>query len=66
MLLKAKLAGVFLIIVGALPFLLKTERFSAFFDKYGFLSIILPGGIGYQILIIAVGVWLFWKVKPVF
>ena len=66
MLIKAKLAGIFLVIIGALPFLFKMERFSSILNKYGFLSFILPGGIGYQVLIIAVGVWLFWKVKPVF
>ena len=66
MLIKAKLAGIVLILVGALPFLLKIGKISTIFDKYSFLSFILPGGIGYQILIIAIGIWLFWKLKPVF
>ena len=66
MILKAKLAGMILIIIGVLPFFLNIEKFSAFFDKYSFLSFVLPGGIGYQILIIIIGAWMIWKVKPVF
>jgi hypothetical protein len=66
MLIKAKIAGIVLIIVGALPFLLKLEIFSSIFDKYNFLSFILPGGFGYQLLIVLIGIWLFWKLKPIF
>jgi hypothetical protein len=66
MLIKAKIAGIILIIVGALPFLLNIGQVSAIFDKYKFLSFILPGGFGYQLLIILIGIWLFWKLKPIF
>ena len=61
---KSKITGFLLIVIGALPFLLKIDAVSEFFGNYGFLGFVMPGEIGYQILIILLGVWLIWTVKP--
>ncbi len=55
---KQKFIGLLIIIIGALPFLLKIESIGDFFNNYEFLSIIMPGEIGYQLLIILLGAWL--------
>lgn len=61
---KNKLVGLILIIIGVLPFLLKIKSISDSLAKYTFLSYLAPGEIVYQIIIIALGAWLIWTVKP--
>jgi len=61
---KEKLLGLILIIIGALPFLLKIDRIAAFFAKYKFLSYIVPGEIIYQIILIVIGILLIWRIRP--
>ena len=64
MTIRAKLIGFGLIVIGVLPFLLKIGVVSDFFDSYSFLTFIMPGEIGYQVLIIVLGIFLIWTVKP--
>ena len=64
MTIRAKLIGFGLIVIGVLPFLLKIGVVSDFFDNYSFLTFIMPGEIGYQVLIIVLGIFLIWTVKP--
>lgn len=52
---KGRIIGLVLIIVGALPFLLKVEAINSMIGKYTFL---LPGEIIYQAIIIVLGVLL--------
>lgn len=66
MTIRAKLIGFVLIVIGVLPFLLKLGVVSDFFDSYSFLTFIMPGEIGYQVLIIVLGVFLIWTVKSKF
>jgi len=61
--LKEKTIGLLLIIIGALPFLLKIQAIGDFFDKYSFLSYLTPGEVIYQLIIIALGVLLIWTLK---
>ncbi len=61
---KEKFIGMILIIIGALPFLLKIQTISKLFEKNTFLSLIAPGEIIYQILIIILGILLIWTIKP--
>lgn len=61
---KEKIIGIVLILVGALPFLLKIKAVSDFFTGNIVLKYIIPGEIVYQILIIVLGVLLIWAVKP--
>lgn len=61
---KEKLLGLILIIIGALPFLLKIGAIENFFSKYKFLSYLVPGEIIYRIILILIGVFLIWKIKP--
>jgi len=63
---KEKFIGIVLIIIGALPFLLKTKSISDFFTQNKVLSFIIPGELVYQIIIIALGALLIWTVKPKF
>jgi hypothetical protein len=63
---KEKLIGIVLIVLGALPFLLKIKSISAWFTANKFLSFFSPGEIVYQIVIILLGILLIWKVKPDF
>jgi len=60
---KQKLIGILIITIGALPFLLMIDSISAFFTQYSFLSFIMPGEIGYQVIIILLGVWLMFRIK---
>lgn len=60
---KNKLIGLILIILGALPFLLKIESIGTLFEEGKALSFIAPGGIIYQIAIIALGVLLIWRMR---
>ena len=64
MTMKNKLIGLVLIIIGALPFLLKIKSISDSLAKYTFLSYLVPGEIVYQIIIIGLGILLIWTVKP--
>jgi len=64
MAMKNKLIGLILIIIGILPFLLKIQSISDSLTKYTFLSYLVPGEILYQVIIIALGAWLIWTVKP--
>ncbi len=61
---KQKLIGLLIIIIGALPFLLKIETISNFFNQYALLSYMTPGEIIYQIILIVLGAWLIFKIKP--
>ena len=64
--LKEKLIGIILIILGALPFLLKIEKISSWFTTNKILSFLSPGEIIYQIIIILLGILLIWRVRPDF
>ena len=64
MTMKGKLIGLVLIIIGALPFLLKIKSISDSLAKYTFLSYLVPGEIVYQLIIIGLGILLIWTVKP--
>ena len=61
---KQKLIGLALIIIGALPFLLKIQNIAEVFAKYKFLTYITPGEVLYQIIIILLGILLIWTLKP--
>ena len=63
---KEKMLGMILIIIGALPFLLKIEPIVNFFSKYKFLSYLVPGEIIYQVILILIGALLIWRIKPRF
>lgn len=54
--LKEKLIGIILIVLGALPFLLKIERIGTTFSTNKILSYIAPGDWIYQIIIIILGI----------
>lgn len=64
MTMKNKLIGLILIIIGILPFLLKIQSIAKSVEKYTFLSYLVPGEIVYQIIIVVLGAWLIWTVKP--
>jgi len=57
MALKEKIIGLVLVIIGALPFLLKIESITAAFNN-SFFKILAPGNILYQIVIIILGILL--------
>jgi len=61
---KEKIFGLILILLGAWPFVLKIESVNNFFSSYKFLSLLTPGEILYQFIVIAVGVLLIWNIKP--
>ena len=63
MAIKEKLIGIILIIVVALPFLLQIESVNQSLPA-DILSYLAPGEIVYQIVIIALGVWLILRVRP--
>jgi len=63
---KEKMLGIILIIIGALPLLLKINFIETFFEKYKFLSYLIPGEIIYQIILILIGALLIWRIKPRF
>ena len=60
MALKERLIGVILIIIGALPFLLKFEPIGDFFTG-SVLEILVPGELIYQLVIVILGALLIWK-----
>jgi len=62
MAIKEKLIGIILIVVGALPFLLQIESVNQSLPA-DILSYLAPGEIVYQIVIIALGIWLILKVR---
>ena len=62
MAIKEKLIGIILIVVGALPFLLQFESVNQSLPA-DILSYLAPGEIVYQIVIIALGIWLILKVR---
>lgn len=61
---KSKFVGILLIIIGALPFLLKIDLIDDFFSNYDFLSYLVPGEIIYQLIIILLGFLLIWSIRP--
>ena len=58
---KEKLIGIILIVIGALPFLLKIDSISNVFTGNTVLSYIIPGEIVYQLIIIILGILLVWR-----
>ena len=64
MAIKNKLIGLVLISIGIFPLLLKIKAIADYFANYKFLLYLVPGEIAYQIIIILLGVFLIWKVKP--
>jgi hypothetical protein len=58
---KEKLVGILLIIIGALPLLLKIKSVADSFAKYALLSWMAPGEFVYQMIIILLGVILVWE-----
>lgn len=61
--LKEKVIGLILVIVGAIPTLLKIESFAAATEKYAFLKLIIPGTMAYQAIIILLGISLIWTLR---
>ena len=55
---KEKLIGIVLILLGALPLLLKVEKINEVIGQYTFL---LPGELLYQIIIVVIGALLLFK-----
>lgn len=55
---RTKIIGIILILLGAMPFLLKIEAIGSFFEKYIFLNWLTPGEVIYQIVVILLGVLL--------
>jgi len=60
---KEKLIGIILVVLGALPFLLKIEKIGTAFTTNKVLSYIAPGEWIYQIIIIILGVLLIWTIR---
>jgi hypothetical protein len=60
---RGKLVGIFLVLLGAWPFLLKIDKISNFFSAYKFLEYLTPGEIVYQGVLIILGVLLLWRVR---
>jgi len=60
---KEKIIGFALIILGALPFLLKIDKIGTAFSNSKILSYIAPGEIIYQLIIIILGISLIIKRK---
>jgi len=60
---KEKIIGLILIILGALPLILKIEKINTPLSKINFLSYIIPGEMIYQVIIIILGILLIWKLK---
>ncbi len=58
MVFRNKVIGVILILLGALPLLLKIKSIGDAFASSGFLSWIVPGEIIYQIVIVVLGLLL--------
>tara|TARA_Y100000310_G_scaffold269239_1_gene282303 strand:- start:979 stop:1200 length:222 start_codon:yes stop_codon:yes gene_type:complete len=63
MALKEKLIGLILVIIGALPFLIKIEAIGSKIAEYSFLNPIVPGNIIYQGIIIILGLLLVLRLK---
>jgi hypothetical protein len=61
---KKKIFGLILIIIGLLPFLLKIQSIGNYFSEYKFLTYLTPGEIVYQAVIIVIGVLLIFTVRP--
>jgi hypothetical protein len=59
---KEKIIGLVLIGLGVIPFLFKISSVSKFFTEKKLLFL-MPGEIIYQVIIIALGVALIWKLK---
>lgn len=62
---RGKIVGLFLVVLGAWPFLLKVEQIAKFFSEYKFLAYLIPGELAYQIVLIILGVMLLWRVRVV-
>ena len=62
MAIKEKLIGIILIVVGALPFLLQIESVNNSLPA-NIMAYLAPGEIIYQIVIIALGLWLILRVR---
>ncbi len=60
---KEKIVGVILIILGALPFLLKIESIGKAFEG---ATWILPGGLVYQIVIVVLGITLLFRKRTAY
>lgn len=61
---KEKLIGLLLIVIGALPFLIKIKEVGEFFEQNSFLKVLTPGEIVYQIVLIILGVLLIITIRP--
>lgn len=59
-----KIVGSILIILGALPLLLKIGSVAEWFSSYTFLNWIVPGEILYQLVLIVLGILLVVRIKP--
>ena len=62
--LKEKVFGIVLIIWGALPFFLKIDIIREYIESYDLLYAFTPGEIIYQLVIIVLGFFLIFKLKP--
>jgi hypothetical protein len=62
---RGKFIGVFLILLGLWPFLVRVDSVGKFISSYKFLSFFAPGEMVYQIVLIVLGVLLLWRVRVV-
>jgi hypothetical protein len=62
---RGKLVGILLIVIGAWPFLLKSDKIAKFFSEYKILEYFIPGEFFYQIILIFLGVLLLWRVRVI-
>ena len=58
MVVKQRLMGIILIIIGILPLFLKIEAIKTSLSQYTFLTYLMPGEIIYQIVLILLGILL--------
>lgn len=63
---KEKIVGILLLIIGAFPLIMMIESVQTSLSQYEFLSYLIPGepAILYQVIIILLGIMLFWSNKP--
>ena len=60
---KEKIIGVVLIVLGALPFLLGIESINTSLQNYGIATLLNPGEIIYQVIIIILGALLLIRLR---
>jgi len=61
---KEKSVGIILIIIGLLPFLLNIAIINNFITSFPLVHYLVPGELVYQAVLILLGIFLFYKVRP--